>query len=389
MAFTNKLGIEVAGGTGQSEDVARSPNQLPFAVLALHALQSPYRNVPDNKQRPLLGSLRLFEEIIGHIRVDQITERSVLEFRELLTRTPARRYLRRLNTESGPQSALSLDLNLKLLSALTISQHLVYLAALWDMVNEDIKDLKALANPFRSHDLPKAPSQFQVGLTKRQVENLFHLPVFSVGTRPVGCYGEACYWVPLLLLWTGARPTEIAELMISDIRLIDPGAMPTLRLRNSGGPMRRRSHLMQKRDGPEGHRLVPIHSELLRLDLAGYVSWLKHLGHQHLFPELNARATRRDPFAGFGLWWSGYLQRHGRYPTGRRPATALRNHWASRARVCGLADETINYVLGRKRELAANPIASVSHVEIERFQLDCYDFSGVERWRVPAHRIAS
>ena len=384
LALTNKGGIEGAITHVEADGDARPPVQLPFANLALRALQSPDRNLSDKKRRPLLGSLRLFNEILGPVRVGEITETSVLEFSELLARTPSRRYLRRRQTESDQQPELDVGIIHKVLSARTISQHLVYLAELWEMVTEDVQDLESLSNPFRSCDLPKAPPQFQLGLTKRQVENLFDLPVFSEGARPPGCYGEACYWIPLLLLWTGARPTEIAELEISDIQLSDAAENPTLRLRNSGGPMRRASQRMKGQNKPEGHRLVPIHSFLLTLNFAGYVSSLNALGHHHLFPQLNARPSRRDPFASFGLWWSGYLQRQGRYPFGRRPASGLRKHWASRARTCGLASETIDYVLGRKRGPAADTIAPVSHVEMERYQLDCYDLSGIERWRAPA-----
>jgi integrase len=383
LALKKNGGVVGAITQVQAHGDARPPVQLPFADLALHALQSPDRNLSDKKRRPLLGSLRLFEEIVGPVQVGEITERSVLELSELLARTPSRRYLRQRQIESDQPTELNVDISSKVLSARTISQHLVYLAELWEMVQADVQDLDALVNPFRSQDLAKAPPQFQLGLTKRQVESLFDLPVFSEGARPPGCYGEACYWIPLLLLWTGARPTEIAELELSDIQLNDAAKIPTLRLRNSGGPTRRGSQRMQDRDKSQGHRLVPIHNVLLTLNFAGYLSWLKGLEHQHLFPQLNARASRRDPFASFGLWWSGYLQRQGRYPFGRRPASGLRKHWASRARECGLAADTIDHVLGRKTQLAAQPIASVSLVEMERFQVDSYDLSGIQPWRAP------
>jgi integrase len=311
----------------------------------------------------------------------------VLEFSELLADTPSRWSLRRMRTENYQQPGSNGDSNLRVLSERTISQHLFYLSELWEMVRADVQEFEASANPFRSGDLLKPPPQFPFGLNKRQVESLFKLPVFSAGTRPLGCHGEACYWIPLLLLWTGARPTEIAELMISDIRLIHGRPKPTLRLRNSRGPIRRSSQLRPEQDRPGGHRLVPIHSALLTLNFAGYVSWLSGLGHRHLFPGLNARASGRDPFASFGLWWSGYLQRHGRYPSGRRPATALQKHWASRARICGLSDETIDYVLGRKRALGADPNAFVSNAEMDRFQLERYDFASIERWQTPVRHI--
>ena len=359
-------------------------HQWSFTVLALRALDARSGRLPGNKIKPLLASVRLYDEVVGKVQVDEITRRSVFELIELLSRTPAARYLRKGQPASNSHLEPNEAVEAKPYSARTIAQHVTYLAALWDMVKADTQELASLENPFHAQELPKSAPGEVLGLTKAQVENLFRTPTFSIGARPAGCYGETCYWIPLLLLWTGARPTEIAELMVSDVLLGFLTEGPTLRFRNSGGRKKRQTKMRQGQR-PELYRLIPIHTELLNLGFVDYVSWVKDLGHHHLFPELAARTFRREPYAGFGLWWNGYLKRHGCYPSGRRPATALRSHWLTTARRCGLGAEAIDYVFGRGTQCTKNTILSeVTRGEIECLEFASYNLADIRRWRAPS-----
>src|SRR3546814_13147439 len=68
-----------------------------------------------------------------------------------------------------------------------------------------------------SSDLPVVRSgQDGRDFSVAELQTIFSLPVFTRGERPPHGRGEASYWLPLLLLWTGGRPEEIAQLMVSD-----------------------------------------------------------------------------------------------------------------------------------------------------------------------------
>lgn len=100
------------------------------------------------------------------------------------------------------------------------------------------------------------------------------------------------YWLPLLGLYTGARINELSQLHIKDVLCTGGGRWYIdFNLDGSG-----------KIDEPDKRlknvnsiRKVPLHPELVRLGLPGYVTALRDAGHERLFPEL-----RHDPVKGYG-----------------------------------------------------------------------------------------
>ncbi|QGA36710.1 tyrosine-type recombinase/integrase [Burkholderia glumae] len=87
------------------------------------------------------------------------------------------------------------------------------------------------------------------------------------------------FWAPLLALFTGARANEIAQLRLADLREIDgrhciviahdPRAAAPTRTKNA-----------------DSVRVIPTHSELLRLGLLDYIEDIRRIGGGRLFPHL-------------------------------------------------------------------------------------------------------
>ncbi|WP_338853573.1 site-specific integrase [Alteromonas macleodii] len=98
------------------------------------------------------------------------------------------------------------------------------------------------------------------------------------------------YWLPLIGLYTGARMNEICQLYVDDI-VDDNGVMlfkftderPDQRLKNKNS-----------------RRVVPIHSELIRLGFLDYVKSVKALKHPRLF---DALTKSRDGYSKNASNW--------------------------------------------------------------------------------------
>lgn len=136
--------------------------------------------------------------------------------------------------------------------------------------------------------IPKSP---WVGLgiksqttAKRQPWSEEHLKVllghetWQKGTMPTDTKagGIAAYWIPLLAMYTGARCSELCQLKVIDIGTTSNA--PTIRITDEGEGQHVKSSA--------GHRVVPIHSELIRL---GFLDYARSINESSLWPDLPQR----------------------------------------------------------------------------------------------------
>lgn len=122
---------------------------------------------------------------------------------------------------------------------------------------------------------------------------LFGSPVFSEHKRSVGQSGEASYWLPVLMFYTGARPEELAGLALSDLQhdeklgwylnLIDRPSDEDADLFEDGDVPP--SHRRTLKNAPSVRR-VPVAQELIDLGLLRYAEWVRQRGAVVLFPTL-------------------------------------------------------------------------------------------------------
>jgi integrase len=134
------------------------------------------------------------------------------------------------------------------------------------------------------------------------LQAIFGSPIFTRHRRSPGQSGEASYWIPLLMFYSGARPEEVAGLRVDDLRhakglgwylhLTDlpDGDEPCKQAvgddadSTTGGVERR---LLKN---PASRRNVPVAKELVDLGLLRYVEQMKRQGHVMLFPTLRPDA---------------------------------------------------------------------------------------------------
>jgi integrase len=152
----------------------------------------------------------------------------------------------------------------------------------------------------------KVPSHMK-GREKRkpfspaELQTIFGSPIYTQQLRSRGQSGEATYWIPVLMLYTGARPEELAGLRVEDVMhkstvgwylnvtdlpgpedtdLFEPPQKGATGSAEHAGEERRHLKNVASR------RQIPLASELERLGLLRYVEWVKQQGSSSLFPTL-------------------------------------------------------------------------------------------------------
>jgi integrase len=144
---------------------------------------------------------------------------------------------------------------------------------------------------------------------------LFGSEIFVEHARSQGQSGEASYWIPLLMYYTGARPEEIAGLALSDLiehpehgwyfSIVDRPTSEDLDL-FSDVP---KSHCRTLKNAAS-LRKVPIARELIELGLLRYVTWLQSQGSTVLFPTL-AKDWHGKLSGSFSKFFGRYMRAQG------------------------------------------------------------------------------
>jgi integrase len=205
--------------------------------------------------------------------------------------------------------------------------------------------------------------------------------VFTRRDRPSAWVGEACYWVPLLLLSTGARPEDVVRLTPSDFRDDLPAfgrtSLTVRRAENMTGDRKLRTGRLFS-----ATRTFPVPKLLIDLGITDYVAWLRKRGQSELFADLKPKGPKKERFPGFEMWWEGYLRASDAFPSGCRPARAFQKTWVTQACRCGITLNAQDYILGRKLPEHSQTASGESLLGNEILKLDKlnYAFSGILKW---------
>lgn len=149
------------------------------------------------------------------------------------------------------------------------------------------------------------------------------------------------YWVPLVMLYSGARPAEIAQLAISDVRQ-DHGHW-IMDITETSDDDDDESVKSVKTEG--SRRVVPVHKELVKLGFLDYHAEMKKAGQSRLFP-LAERNSRGQMIADYSREFGRYLTRIG-LKKGRGVSLYSFRHGAFDAlRRAGYMDEQFNFIFG-------------------------------------------
>ncbi|MCP3042183.1 MULTISPECIES: DUF6538 domain-containing protein [Xanthomonas] len=145
-------------------------------------------------------------------------------------------------------------------------------------------------------------------------------------------------WAALIGLYTGARASEVGQLLGADVFSEDN--IPCIRISDEG------EH--QKVKTEVSLRTVPIHPELLALGFWDWVESRKAAGHKRLFPHAKA-----DAMNGQGNWitkaFSRYLGEIGKdWPKAKRGFHSLRKTFIQELQALGVSSELRAQIVGHE-----------------------------------------
>lgn len=134
--------------------------------------------------------------------------------------------------------------------------------------------------------------------SRSELKRMFDSPLYRGGWEPVKAdYGQALYWLPLLMVYTGARREELAQMLVGDVsRCVDSGVWYASLRPDDDKSVKSAS----------SRRRVPLHSDLLELGFVDYVEALPADGR--VFPRL-IRHPSNGLGHGVGLAWGRYLRK--------------------------------------------------------------------------------
>ncbi|WP_425986345.1 DUF6538 domain-containing protein [Ensifer sp. R-19] len=201
-------------------------------------------------------------------------------------------------------------------------------------------------NPASDMFLKKSKDKTTKPFTVDEMNALFRSPFFT------GCQSDKAprfwskqgnvqirdhrYWVPLVMLFSGARPGEIAQLAISDVR--QEGVHWIMHITTEG-----EGNKSVKTDG--SMRVVPVHPELARLGFLRYHAELKQGGEKRLFPTAE-RNERGQMIADFSRDFPRYLIKIGLKEGRGLSLYSFRHGAADALRRAGYLDEQFGFILG-------------------------------------------
>lgn len=334
----------VKPATGTVREQA-APGETIMELFEQYAAENPKGIATDTiaQARRDVGS---FVDYVGSTcPVHRIDKKAVREWKALLMKFPVKA------TESkdfaGMKIAQIVRHNEKVgkpvITVRTVNRYLAGFSAFcsW-LVNHGYLD----HNPADRMFLKKPKDKTTVPFTTDQMNTLFKSPLFT-GCRSADEWRNVAkpgnvrirdhrYWVPLVMLFSGARPAEIAQLSVADVRQEHGHWIMHITTEGEGGKSVKTAGSM---------RVVPVHDELIRLGFIKYRDGMEKAGQQRLFPEAK-RNSRGQMIAEFSREFGRYLTRL-EIKNGRGLSLYSFRHGAADAlRRAGHLDEQFGFILG-------------------------------------------
>lgn len=293
-------------------------------------------------------SLGLFGEVVNlRSPASAIDKKAVRDWKAILIKLPA------LHTRTkefrGMDMRQAITANEKaqrpVISSRAVNVHLSGLSGFcrWLDINGYID-----ANPCAGMFAAKTDESAARPFTVDEMNTLFASPMFA------GCQSDSAwrflskpgnfhvrdyrYWLPLVMLYSGARPSEIAQLGIDDVREVDGQWIMHITDKGEGKRVKTKGSV----------RVVPVHDELIRLGFIAHHQKMKDKKQTRLFPEA-VRNERGQMLGDYSREFGKYLTRLG-IKDGRGLSLYSFRHGAADAlRSAGHLDEQFGYLLGHTK----------------------------------------
>lgn len=292
------------------------------------------------------STIKVFIELNGDLPINAITRTTASTFATDLLKMPSGGTGRRALT-ARQLIARAEEEGLATLGLLTVKNHLMALSAVLShgvrlgMLSENAVTASGVTGELAKAANKAGRTATRKHYTRQELKQIFSSPVFhGAWNPPRASFGQAWYWIPLLLCYTGARREEIAQLKAGEVQCSEDGVwfLDLLSTPDEGGEVDVRT---LKTAG--SHRKVPLHPDLIDLGFLDYVDNLPKNGA--LFPLLEANP---GGYFGhnFGKRWSEYLKKVALLPDQVSPSHGFRHSFITLCREAGIPEELHDALTG-------------------------------------------
>ena len=357
--------------------VARGADRTPesswtILTLAKHCNQRQPKSA--GWQDKVVKVATLFERYLGQPKaISAITGRDIEGFVEVMLLSPDRLTMR--FPGKSPQDAVMLNRQQQPRPHPTLKPNTVkdtYLAVLIWLFRYARRTLRAITvDPTEGVKVPGASKRrgTRPAFRTDELNAFFRLPVFEgcksaeyPGTPGGVKLNDHRFWVPLIMLFSGARPSELAQLAVTDAKLDHQFPHINILTEFDEDDADDRPFVVAFKT-PNARRDVPIHPELLRLGFDRYVKRIEATGEARLFPNWALSPDKRKLYSQ-ATWIRNINGKYIPKITNRKPKPtlySLRHTCKTRMVACGVQAQIQNQLLGHAKE-----------------GMDAYYFAGVD-----------
>lgn len=337
----------VKPATGPRRETAK-PGESIMEIFEIFAGENP-RGVEKDRIDQCRRDIGTFVELVGaSFPIANISKAEVRDWKQLLVKYPVKATETKVFAGMNIQQIVKANeqVGKPVIADRTVNRYLSSLSAFLSWaVNNGYLD----RNPIEGLMLKKEAKAPTLPFKPDQLKTLFRSPWFAGCQsadewRNVAKPGNVLirdhrYWVPLIMLFSGARPGEIGQLAVSDVR------------QEHGHWI---MHITTEGDDTEAGksvktagsmRVVPIHPDLIRLGFLAYHKRRQRDGGAQLFPGAK-RNERGQMLADLSREFGRYLTRIG-MKVGRGLSLYSFRHGAADAlRRAGYLDNQFGFILG-------------------------------------------
>lgn len=257
--------------------------------------------------------LAFFLECVGDKEIGEVTPSELREYRAKLRALPGRRA--------------------QTLSAASITKHQSYVTGLFRWaLDGNLIDLNPAPSILKPEKSGISDDEQRDAFTDDELAAIFG-----------GDFGDnrearpERYWIPMLMIYTGARNEEMAQLHVSDVKEVEGVWCIDI---NRDTPDKQLKNKFSK-------RLTPIHPAVIERGFLTHVDAVRAAGNVHLWPALTK--GERGYNAPVSRWFNRRLADLG-LKTPKKDSYSLRHTFSNKLKQQGVAEYVIDRLTGHKSE---------------------------------------
>lgn len=298
------------------------------------------------------AAIALFIDVAGDRSVAAYLKSDIRDFKGVLLQLPPNRNKNRATKGLTARAAAKEAQKLKLPPMTVKTANNKYIAPLRNFFDHALRSYDGIStNPFEKAALPERsnPRNEWDPFTKAALEIFFDAPLYRgcksakqwMAPGPVVPRECARFWLPLLLLYTGARVNEICKLRVKDVGEHQDIHFFSIEWEDDDGD----GSIAGRVKNAASQRRVPIHDDLIAFGFLAFVASIRAAGHERLFHELKPNRYGKLYGTISQRFSDTFLPRLG-IKTAKTSLKSFRHNFVDAARNSRIPDEIIRALKG-------------------------------------------